>query len=221
LDTVPIKARLDAAGDAHRRLEHPFYVAWARGELTREDLSFYAGQYWWLVDGFPDYLETLGRRIDHEGAKKVLAENLADEVEGDHRGLWLAFAESVGADGDVARGEREPETDRCLDAFRAATRTSSTAFALGMLYGYESQTPDVSTTKLAGLRDHYGIVDAGAEYFRVHGELDVEHADDLARAIADVAKGQSDIAEAEAGARRGAAAVCELLDGVARVRAIV
>jgi pyrroloquinoline-quinone synthase len=44
---------------AHRDcdvLEHPFYVAWSRGELSREELAAYSGQYAHavaaLADGF-------------------------------------------------------------------------------------------------------------------------------------------------------------------------
>ena len=75
-------------------------------------------------------------------------------------------------------------------------------------------------TKVTGLRDYYGIVGDAAEYFQLHGELDVEHSRELAAAIAEVATTDEDRAEAEAGAKAGAAAIYGLLDGVARVRNI-
>jgi pyrroloquinoline-quinone synthase len=93
-------------------------------------------------------------------------------------------------------------------------------FALGMLYAYESQTPEVAETKVTGLKNFYGITGAAAEYFQLHGELDVEHSRELAAAIDEVATTDEARAEAVAGAAAGAAAIYGLLDGVARVRNI-
>jgi pyrroloquinoline quinone (PQQ) biosynthesis protein C len=78
----------------------------------------------------------------------------------------------------------------------------------------------VAQTKVAGLRDHYGIDGAGVEYFELHGELDVEHTAELAKAISEVATDEDALAEATEGARAGAAAIYRLLDGVARARDI-
>ena len=36
-------------------LKHPFYQAWSAGELTKEDLKFYAEQYYHQVSEFPTY----------------------------------------------------------------------------------------------------------------------------------------------------------------------
>ena len=42
---------------AHRRLlDHPFYTAWSKGELTREALQTYAEQYYHWVLAFPTWL---------------------------------------------------------------------------------------------------------------------------------------------------------------------
>ena len=39
---------IERIDDARRRwnvLDHPFYLRWERGELTRDELAFYAGEY--------------------------------------------------------------------------------------------------------------------------------------------------------------------------------
>jgi pyrroloquinoline quinone (PQQ) biosynthesis protein C len=90
-----------------------------------------------------------------------------------------------------------------------------------MLYGYESQTPEVAATKASGLRSLYGIDGPGVEYFDAHGEIDVEHAAELTRALGVVVETESDLAEATAGARAGAEAIWRLLDGVARARRLI
>lgn len=217
--SAQLAPRLDEAIGSHKLLAHPFYEAWAAGTLTRDDLSFYARQYWRQVEAFPGYLGDLVSRVDG-ATRSALEGNLADERDGDHAGLWLRFAEALGADPDeVASSTAEPETQACVDAFRSGMRNDR-LFALGMLYGYESQTPEVATTKVGGLRRHYGIDGPGVEYFELHGELDVEHAGELADAIAREASSETDLEQAEAGVRAGAAAVWGLLDGVARVRSI-
>lgn len=213
--------RMDAATAASRLLDHPFYKAWAAGTLSTEDLRFYSTQYWRQVEAFPSYLSSLADRLPEGSARDVIAANHSDEVDGDHAGLWLAFAEGMGArEADVTSSAVEPETAACTARFQAAAEGASEAYALGMLYGYESQTPAVAETKVKGLREHYGITGSALEYFELHGELDVEHTRELAVALSEVAVDETAQAQAVAGAKAGAEAIFGLLDGVARVRGI-
>ena len=220
--TTEIAARLDRSTADDRLLDHPFYRAWADGTLTTEDLRFYSAQYWNQVEAFPGYLEALADRLPESSeARASVLENLADERDGDHPGLWLKFAEAVGADApSVQATPAEEETLACIARFEAAVRERSPLYALGMIYGYESQTPDVCETKISGLRDLYGVRGPGLEYFELHGHLDVEHAGELAAAIAELSASEEDLREAEEGAAAGARAIRGLLDGVARVRGI-
>lgn len=216
-----LRARLDAATLSKPLLQHPFYEAWAAGTLSREDLSFYAGQYWRQVEAFPGYLETIAERLPDGPSKDAVLTNLADERDDDHPGLWLDFAEALGNDrATTASSSIEPETATCVGTFAEAASTASPAFAMGMLYGYESQTPKVAETKIAGLRDFYGVEGLGTKYFQLHGELDVQHSSEMADAIEAIATDDRSRADAEAGARAGAEAIWGLLDGVTRARGI-
>lgn len=217
LNAANVADRLDRATQDRRLLDHPFYKAWSAGTLTREDLRHYSTQYWRQVESFPAYLESLASRLSAEPAQ-IVTRNLRDEVEDDHAGLWLRFAEALGAQaGEVKASAAEPETKACVDAFLGSA-SRSPEFALGMIYGYESQTPAVAATKIEGLRDHYGIEGSAADYFALHGELDVEHTAELAVALSLTVSDQAGAADAEAGARAGAEAIWLLLDGVERVR---
>jgi pyrroloquinoline quinone (PQQ) biosynthesis protein C len=42
---VQLIERIDAARERWNLLEHPFYKRWNCGELTREELGWYAGEY--------------------------------------------------------------------------------------------------------------------------------------------------------------------------------
>ncbi len=216
-----IRRRLDDATSSYRLLSHPFYRAWVEGALTTSDLATYAEQYWRQVEAFPGYLEAIAGRLPVGRARAVVEENLADELEGDHAGLWLAFASAVGASPGRCRGSvPEPETARCVDAFTRGAARAPVPFALGMIYGYESQTPEVAEAKVAGLRGRYGIDGEGVSYFSLHAGLDVQHARDLLSAVGDVAPDEGALAEAAQGAQAGAQAAWGLLGGVARVRGI-
>jgi pyrroloquinoline-quinone synthase len=212
-----VRRRLDEATAHKRILDHPFYKTWAAGGLSTEDLRFYSGQYWRQVENFPTYLSSLAERLP-EGPAQIVRENLRDEVEDDHAGLWLRFAAALKASAEEVKASTPtPETTGCVDAFLASDKESP-SFALGMIYGYESQTPGVAHTKVEGLRDHYGIEGDATEYFVLHGELDIEHSAELADAISQVATDEDSLREAEAGAAAGAEAIWQLLDGVERVR---
>ncbi len=216
-----LQQKLDRATDDHRLLEHPFYKAWAEGTLTLDDLGFYSAQYWRQVEAFPAYLAAIAERLPEGAARATVAENLHDEIEGDHLGLWLEFAAGVGACSDDVRGSAAlPLTDECVASFKSAASERSLPFALGMLYAYESQTPGVAQTKIEGLRKHYGIDGPALEYFELHGELDVEHSTDLARAITEIATDDAAEQQAVAGAKAGAEAIWNLLTGIAIERGI-
>jgi pyrroloquinoline-quinone synthase len=212
---------LDAVVGERPLLEHPFYQAWSEGKLTAEDLAFYSTQYWLQVEALPGYLEALADRLPDGDVRRIVTDNLSDERDGDHAGLWKAFAAALGVGDDALDSAApEPETRSCVEAFSDAARDTAIPFALGMLYGYESQTPAVSKTKVRGLREHYGIDGAGLDYFELHADLDVEHAGELASALARYTETAEGLQEAGSGARAGAEAVWTLLDGVARVRGI-
>lgn len=216
---MTLQTRLEEAIGERDLLSHPFYVAWAEGRLSTEDLRFYSTQYWRQVDAFPAYLQVLADRLPQGPARSAVTANLADEIDGDHRGMWRAFATSVGAAAvDLDTTAAEPETLDCVDSFDGAMATAPLEFSLGMLFGYESQTPEVARTKATGLREHYGIDEDGTRYFDEHADIDEGHARDLALAIEAIG---GDEATAIAGVRAGAEAVWSLLDGVARVRQIV
>src|SRR3954452_24423838 len=80
-------------------LQHPFYQAWSKGELTREDLRHYAAEYWHHVAAFPAYLSALHSQLPDGELRRMVLANLADE-EGlrdgtPHTDLWMQFARGM------------------------------------------------------------------------------------------------------------------------------
>src|ERR1700738_3394893 len=116
-------------------LQHPFYQAWSKGELTRDELREYASEYWHHVSAFPTYLSALHARLEDASLRRTVLENLADE-EGlpagrAHSDLWMDFATGMGADAAAVRERTlQPETAALIAHFRGAMQTSpATALA--------------------------------------------------------------------------------------------
>ena len=186
--------RIDEARTRWNVLDHPFYLRWERGELSREDLAYYAGEYRHAVVALADAAAVGGD-----------SEHAAEEVA--HIDLWDDFAAALEAPLD-----REPsiETRECATAWRSEDSLEARA----VLYAVESGQPAISQTKLTGLVDHYGFT-AGTkatEYFELHADRDHEHAAASAEVLRNAAPEDADrlVAAAEAALK----ANWRLLDGV-------
>src|SRR4051794_38852877 len=164
---------------AKHLLKHPFYLAWARGELSREALADYARQYYQHVAAFPTYVSAIHANCDDQSTRKELLNNLIDEEAGspNHPELWLNFAEGLGVSArDCENTDKWAETKNLVDTFRSVCRDGSTAEALSALYAYETQIPAICESKIDGLKKHYGFADPKHyEYFTVHIGADREH----------------------------------------------
>src|SRR5215831_13174252 len=171
--------QIDKDIEAKHLLKHPFYLAWTRGELSREALADYARQYYQHVAAFPTYLSAIHAQCVDQSTRKELLNNLVDEEAGspNHPELWLNFVEALGVSaGDAQNAEKWPETKNLIDTFRSVCRDGSTAEGLGALYAYESQIPAICESKIDGLKKHYGFTKPEQyEYFSVHLEADRKH----------------------------------------------
>jgi pyrroloquinoline-quinone synthase len=163
---VQLIERLDAARERWNLLEHPFYKRWSCGELSRDELAHYAGEYRHAVVALA---ETAAKTGNDEHARE----------EADHVRLWDDFAATFGA--DTTRGP-SPETGECVVAW---TAPGNRLEALAVMYAIEAGQPDVSQAKLDGLAEHYGVGndEPGAAYFALHAERDHEHAAESRRAL--------------------------------------
>jgi len=208
---------------AKHLLKHPFYLAWTRGELSKEALTDYARQYYHHVAAFPTYLSAVHAKCDDQDTRKQLLNNLIDEEAGspNHPELWLKFAKALGlAQADVQKAEKWPETKNLIDTFRSVCRDASTAEGLGALYAYENQIPTICESKIDGLKKHYGFTDPKHyQYFAVHIEADREHSA-AERRMLDAYVNRQNFGSIKASVNRVLDALWEMLSGVCRRHAI-
>jgi pyrroloquinoline-quinone synthase len=191
--------RLEAVRNRWNVLAHPFYTRWEQGELTRDELRFYAGEYRHAVTALAGAAA---------GASELTGPGHSAQ-ERQHVALWDQFRAALGDGGHRAP---LPETQACVDAWTAGTDALE---ALAVCYAIESGQPEVARTKLDGLVRHYGFdreSDATA-YFRLHAELDVEHAAE-ARSLLEARARPQDSERLLAVAGTALEANWRLLDGV-------
>ena len=205
---------------------HPFYKAWAAGELTREELRAYAADYYPHVAAFPGHLLRLAARTMDGALRGALLTNRADELGAEdaggrpHEELWLDFAEGMGAEREeVRRHAPIPEVEGLMETFRRVAGQGSAAAALATFYAYESQVPRVAKEKARGLRDLYGADAATRGYFTLHQTADVHHSQVWKQQLErELAADPEAAAEALEAAESAARALWQALDGIERRR---
>jgi len=163
---------------------HPFYKAWAAGELTRDDLREYARDYYYHVEAFPCYLAELALRLEEGELRRAVLANMCDEkgaADGSgknsvpHSELWLDFAEGMGARRDMSWHLPIAEIVELMRYFHTVASEGTPEEALAAFYTYESQVPRVAKEKERGLCEMYGADDKTVGYFALHATADIFH----------------------------------------------
>ena len=215
--------KIDKDIAAKHLLKHPFYLAWARGELSKEALADYARQYYHHVAAFPTYLSAVHAKCDDQTTRKHLLDNLIDEEAGspNHPELWLKFAEGLGvSEVDARNAEKWAETKNLVDTFRSVCGEGSTAEGLAVLYAYESQIPAICESKIDGLKKHYDFSNPeNYQYFNVHLEADREHSANE-RKMLDAYIDKQNFESVKRSVNRVLNALWEMLSGVYRRHAV-
>jgi pyrroloquinoline-quinone synthase len=196
--------RADPIRDRWEVLRHPFYQRWSQGDLARDELAFYAGQYRHAVVALAEAAAQAGD-----------AAHAADERS--HVALWDGFLEAFGGDAGAAP---TAQTAECATAWADGARDC--AATLMALYAIEAAQPAISETKRTGLVEHHGVEpgSGATRYFDLHAVLDHEHAAHARRELeATMQPADEDrlLAEAE----RVLQANWRLLDGVQERASVV
>jgi pyrroloquinoline quinone (PQQ) biosynthesis protein C len=185
--------------DARHVADHPFTRALADGQISRDGIVSYLGQFcvyvekggkaWlpWLMGNIPVGLE-------FRQAKNVMLDNLYGEFHkpADHVDLLLDMAfKAFGADkDDLYHSTLLPETIafmRIEEHYAHDTSWLEGVVALG--FGLETQSPRYFTEVRDGLTRHYGLKDSF--YYDMHITEDIEHGDNIEVLIKAYTKPQS------------------------------
>lgn len=144
-----------------RLLDHEFYQAWERGDVTEEQLADYATAYQKFMDTVPEYWQQVltGLEIDDPQGAEIVAE------EQEHATMWEEWRGGLPEVSDAAE----------LNSLLSALDEMTPAELAGAIHAYEVQQPEVAETKKAGLIDHYGFDEDELAFFDEHIEGEDEH----------------------------------------------
>jgi pyrroloquinoline-quinone synthase len=217
-------SEVEAILESKSLLKHPFYQAWTMGSLTREDLGYYARQYYQQESNFPRYVSAVHSNCPELKTRQMLLENLTHEESGpeNHPELWLRFAGAVGAErGSVLGAEMNAGTKRCVQTFSRLSRGNWQS-GLAALYAYEAQQPAVAKTKIEGLKSKYALDSKDAlGFFQVHESVDAWHSESEKTILQDEIRRDPKLGEeVKASVSEACDALNALLDGVCEARGI-
>jgi pyrroloquinoline-quinone synthase len=220
--------KLEASIAKYDLLCHPFYKAWAAGELTREDLRSYARNYFPHVESFPSYLAELALRLDEGELRRAVLANMVDEKGSPdgcgkdsvpHAELWLDFAEGMGSRREMQWNLPVAEVRELTKYFHRVASEGTAEEALAAFYAYESQVPRVAQEKERGLREMYGADDKTCGYFALHATADIHHSNVWRTQLAKRVAAHPETAEAALAAAENAARMLwQALDGIEAAR---
>jgi len=224
MNTTQFFKQLEASIARYDLLCHPFYRAWAAGELTRDDLREYARQYYHHVEAFPCYLAELALRLDEGELRRAVLANMCDEkgVASEtakdsvpHVELWLDFAEGIGARRDMLLHLPVAEIRELIRHFHRVASEGTPEEALAAFYVYESQVPRVAKEKERGLREMYGADDKTCGYFALHATADIYHSNVWRKQLENRLEANPESAQAALDAGENAARLLwQALDGI-------
>jgi pyrroloquinoline-quinone synthase len=224
MDTTQFFAQLEASIARYDLLCHPFYKAWAAGELTRDDLRQYASHYYHHVEAFPSYLAEFALRQDDGELRRAVLANMCDEKGAAggsakdsvaHSELWLDFAESMGARREMYAHVPVAEIRELMQHFHRMASEGTPEEALAAFYVYESQVPRIAKEKERGLREMYRADDKACSYFALHATADVYHSQVWHKQLEDRLEANPEAAEAALDAAENTAKLLwQALDGI-------
>jgi pyrroloquinoline quinone (PQQ) biosynthesis protein C len=219
-DTHAFLADLRYEVESHTAVNHTFLARVATNPFTREDYRIFGLQHYPLVGMFTTYLERLLLNGPDSQSKTWLAKVLVDEYgEGsdgeDHATLYRHYLTACG----VGPGEENsvPLDPRVTGFVRKHLHICThEPFLVGLGAigpGHEWAIPIMFTYIIEGL-SRAGFTDAEINYFTLHCLQDIDHANWLQEALADLVTNEEEAAQVRKGALLSLQARAEFWEGV-------
>jgi pyrroloquinoline-quinone synthase len=182
LSPTDFRKRLEAEIRGRHSAVARFSLAWANGELTREQFGEWARQHYHYVGPFSSWLGVMYAHCPHRDAKDFLLQNMWEEEMGQrHTDLLIRFAEACGMtreriENADEEGQVYPET-RSIQTWGRdlATNFSYLEATAGLIVGLESQVPAIYMKQLPILKEKYGFTDEDVKFFKIHITSDIIH----------------------------------------------
>lgn len=169
---------IDLVEQRHCR-RHPLTEAWARGELTVEQLGLWAVEHYHFTNDLHVLFGRIIANCDEAEAREMELANLSDEQnpEDPHNRQLVDFIDACGLDTKTLI-QRDPlPTTRALRDWLVllCERRSWQEAAAGFHVGLESQLAGICDLWLPALQRHYTFDPRAIRFFATHQTADREH----------------------------------------------
>ena len=159
-------------------VDHPIYVEWAKGELSKTTMSgFMCEEYHYISNMYPALFLVASKAP--EDVIEMEIENYHDEMNPDnpHPDVLLRFIAASGADmGELKKGSGLYSTQALVAWFYDVARNQPwQALVAAMHVGSEFQAVGCYSAVLPALREKYEFTEHEIEHFWLHAEADVQH----------------------------------------------
>jgi pyrroloquinoline-quinone synthase len=168
--------KIDKQVEKKSLLKHPFYKMWSNGELSLNQLQGYSLEYFQLVKVVPEMVNNIKSKMQESKLKSVIEENHIEESS--HIDPWIQFTTSLGIRKQhLLNYICDENTKNAVSSLVELTEDSIDEGVCAM-YAYEMDLPNISRAKIEGLNKFYNICGANStEYFEIHQEADIRHAE--------------------------------------------
>jgi pyrroloquinoline-quinone synthase len=179
--------------DLQRRIQqrrtfgnHPLWKRIADGQLTIEQLRFFAVQFFLQVREFPRAVSAMHSRCPFDELRRELAESVYEEESGrisgcnlPHPELFIQFGTALGLERrEMTEGRPLPETAALIDWFEVASQNRSFIEAAAAInLAAEGQVPGAFGPMARALEKHYGLAAGDVAFWDVHEVADADHSD--------------------------------------------
>lgn len=196
--------RLDAIIDEGAYVKHSFTETLVAGKVPPRRLRAWAIQKYHQTYQQNRGFSAIHANSPYEDVRQWQMEQLiAEETDirdgsDSHYNLMKRFAQALGASDDLDGVGPSPQVQQFIDYLLGVCRNEHFVYGMLAFYVNERQTPAAVQRMYDYLTTEMGITPRDAEWFRVHGEVDVYHAQGARKLIAryaDEAPGFADRAE--------------------------
>lgn len=160
-------------------LNHRFYILWREGKLTINHLRSYSKEYFQLVKAVPELVDNILENLENYDPRNqyVKAVKNTQYEEYQHIEPWIKFAQSLGIEKqELLKYEGNNEVNLAIENLKESC-LSSIVEGASTMYSFEKELPQISKTKIEGLKKFYNIFShEDITYFKIHQTADIEHA---------------------------------------------
>jgi pyrroloquinoline-quinone synthase len=184
--------RIDQEVEKKSLLKHPFYKMWSNGELNLDHLQGYSLEYFQLVKVVPEMVNNIKLMLQDSNLQNTIEENHKEESS--HIEPWIRFANSLGTPKqDLLNYVCDGNTRNAVSCLVQLTEKSVDE-GVCALYAYEMDLPNISRSKIDGLKKFYNFSSVDStKYFEIHQEADIRHAEVWRRFIKNIPDHKHDI----------------------------